>query len=53
MAEIIRSYSPLQRVYAAEDVGEYAVIRTREEQNHRFLIYFVKDPDGMWKLEAM
>ena len=53
MAEIIRSYSPLQRVSVSESIGEYAVTRVSNEKVHLFLIYFLKDQDGVWKLEAM
>ena len=53
MAEIIASYLPLQRVAVAEDMGEYAVTRLSDGQLHLFLIYFLKDEAGVWKLEAM
>jgi hypothetical protein len=53
MSEIVASYSPLQRLSASGGVGEYAVIRTLDGQNHLFLIYFVQDAAGVWKLEAM
>ncbi|NOT56456.1 MAG: hypothetical protein HOP18_17805 [Deltaproteobacteria bacterium] len=53
MAEIIASYSPLQRVSVSENVGEYAIIRTLDGANHLFLLYFVKDHEGVWKLDAM
>ncbi len=53
MAAIIASYSPLQRVSISENVGEYAIIRTIDGANHLFLLYFVKDDEGMWKLGAM
>jgi hypothetical protein len=53
MAEIIASYSSLQHVSVSAEVGEYAIIRTMDGKNHLFLIYFLKDADGVWKLDAM
>jgi hypothetical protein len=53
MAEIITSYSPLQRMSVFAEMGEYAVLRTIDEKNHLFLIYFVKDTTGVWKVEAL
>ena len=53
MPDIIRSYSPLQRVSVSENIGEYAVNRLIEDENMIFLIYFVKELDGTWRLAAM
>jgi len=53
MAEIVASYSPLQRVSISETIGEYAVTRVSNGKAYLFLIYFLKDEDGVWKLEAM
>jgi len=53
MPEIIASYSPLQRVSVQADIGEYAINRTINGQNRLFLVYFLKDADGVWRLDAM
>lgn len=53
MAEIISSYSDLQRVSLSKNIGEYAINRTISGKNHLFLIYFLKDADGIWRLDAM
>ena len=53
LPEIIRSYSPLQRVSVSAEVGEYAVNRLVEGENMIFLIYFMKEIDGTWRLNAM
>jgi hypothetical protein len=53
MPEIIASYSPLRRVSVSPDIGEYALSRVIDGQNRLFLVYFLKDENGVWKLEAM
>jgi hypothetical protein len=53
MPQIVPSYSPLQRVSVSAEIAEYAVNRTIDGQDWIFLIYFVKDPDGVWRLDAM
>lgn len=53
MPQIVASYSPLARVSISEDIGEYAINRTYQGQNHLYLIYFLKDTDGVWRLDAM
>ncbi|MBI3301589.1 MAG: hypothetical protein HYZ72_05875, partial [Deltaproteobacteria bacterium] len=53
MPQIIASYSPLQQVSLSADIGEYAVMRVIDGQLRLFLIYFLKDADGVWRLDAM
>lgn len=50
---IISSYSPLQRVNVSEEIGEYAVNRLIDGKNSLFLIYFLKDVDGIWRIDSM
>lgn len=52
-AEIVASYSPLRQVAFSHDIGEYAVTRMAEGQKRLYLIYFLKDGDGVWRLDAM
>ncbi len=52
-AEIVASYSPLRQVEFSSDIGEYAVTRMVEGQKRLYLIYFLKDGDGVWRLDAM
>jgi hypothetical protein len=33
--------------------GEYAVKRHRDGKNHLYFIYFLRDPDGVWRLDEM
>ena len=51
--QIITSYSPLRRILISEDIGEYAVVRTFNGQNRLYLVYFLRDADGVWRLDAM
>jgi hypothetical protein len=53
MPEIIASYSPLQRVSLSGDIGEYAIMRVIDGQLRLFLLYFLQDSHGVWRLEAM
>jgi hypothetical protein len=53
MPQIIASYSPLRRVSISEFIGEYAVVRPFNNQKRLYLIYFLKDQDGVWRLDAM
>lgn len=53
MPEIIASYSPPQRVSITSDISEYAINRTVNGENRVFLIYFLRDADGVWRLDAM
>ena len=53
MPQIVASYSSLRRVSISESIGEYAINRTITGRNKIFLIYFLKDQDGVWRLDAM
>jgi PKD repeat protein len=53
MPEIVGSYSPLNRVSISGDIGEYAINRSYQGQRRIYLIYFLKDADGVWRLDAM
>jgi PKD repeat protein len=53
MPGIVASYSALQRVAVSTDMGEYALNRTIDGRNRLFLIYFLRDYDGLWRLDAM
>ncbi len=53
MPAIIASYSPLNRVSISEDIGEYAIARNFNGQNRLYLIYFLRDVDGIWRVDGM
>jgi hypothetical protein len=53
MTEVVASFTAFQGVKIREGYAEYALNRTLNGENHLFLIYFLKDADGVWRLEAM
>lgn len=53
MPLIIASYSPLQRLQVYSNIGEYAVNRTIHGVNRIYLIYFLLDNDGVWRIDTM
>jgi PKD repeat protein len=53
MPLIIASYSPLQRLQVYPNIGEYAVNRTIHGLNRIYLIYFLLDNDGVWRIDSM
>jgi hypothetical protein len=53
MAEIVSSYSPVRGVEIGQNVAEYGVNRTINGENRLFLIYFLRDATGVWRLAAM
>ncbi|MBI3386971.1 MAG: hypothetical protein HY027_04430 [Deltaproteobacteria bacterium] len=53
MPSIVASYSPLQRVSLAPEIGEYGVNRTIDGRDRIFLVYFLHGSDGVWRIEAM
>lgn len=53
MPDIVASFTSFQGVKIREGYAEYALNRTINGENHLFLIYFLKDADGVWRLEDM
>ena len=53
MNAIVGSYSSLSTLTLSGRVGEYAVRRTINSEPRLFLIYFLRDEDGVWRLAAM
>lgn len=53
MAEITASFSPPSRVALSENIGEYAVTRNYNGMKRLYLIYFLRDVDGVWRLDGM
>ena len=53
MSEIVTTFSGLERVGISNAIGEYAVITNQQGTNYLYLIYFIKGPDGVWKLQSM
>jgi len=50
---IVASYSPLATLSLSESIGEYALKRTIDGEDRLFLVYFLRDGDGVWRLGAM
>jgi Glucodextranase, domain B len=53
MFGILQSFSPLARVSLSTDISEYAVVRRFEGRNLVYLIYFLRDADGVWRIDSM
>ena len=53
MPVIIGSFSALQGSLLTSAVGEYAVNRTIDGVNRIFFIYFLRDFDGVWRIDSM
>jgi hypothetical protein len=51
--QIIASYSPLRRISITDSIGEYAIVRPYNDQNRVYLIYFLQDIDGVWRVDGM
>jgi PKD repeat protein len=53
MAEIVSSYSPVQALFISSGIAEYGLNRTINEENRLFLIYFLKNDDGVWRINVL
>ncbi|MGH9719773.1 MAG: hypothetical protein ACRD8O_06140, partial [Bryobacteraceae bacterium] len=53
MIQILGSFSNLQSVAIDGTVGEYAVNRIIDGANRIFFIYFLRDVDGVWRVDSM
>ena len=53
MPQIVASYSQLARSSISAQIGEYAVSRMDNGQRRLYLIYFVLDADGVWRIDEM
>lgn len=53
MQSIVASFSALQAMQIGSDIGEFALHRTIDGEDRVFLIYFLLNDDGIWRLESM
>lgn len=53
MNEIIDSYSDLFFESFQPGIGEFSVTRDTSGRRVLYLIYFMQDPDGIWRLDAL
>jgi hypothetical protein len=53
MPEIVASYSPLAQASITQDIAEYAVTRMDGGTKRLYLIYFLRDANGSWRIDGM
>lgn len=53
MPSIVKGFSPLLRSSLSGVVAEYAIVRTQNGKRMLYFLYFVKDGDGIWRLDSM
>ena len=53
MSEIVASYSTLARSSIDADMSAYAVVRVDNGVRRIYFIYFMRDPDGVWRIDEM
>jgi PKD repeat protein len=53
LPQIVASFSTPQPASIGADVGEYAVNRTINGVNRLFFIYFLREADGVWRVDSM
>ena len=53
MPQIVGEFSVLQPVTVGDTVASYAVNQTVNGVNRLFLVYFLRDADGDWRLDSM
>jgi hypothetical protein len=53
MPSIVASYSPLARASISAGIGEYAVTRLEGSAKRLYLIYFLRDVNGVWRIDEM
>jgi len=53
MSEIVASYSPIARVSLKESIAEYAFVTQTNGRSKVFFVYFIKDGQGIWRLDSM
>ena len=53
LPQIVGSFSAPQLVSVTDEIGEYAINRTIDGVDRIFFIYFVRDVDGIWRIDEM
>ena len=53
MPDIVASYSPLARASISSGIGEYAIRRLSNGVYRLYLIGFLQDADGVWRIDQM
>ena len=53
MQQIVSTFSPLLRSSISPSTVEYAVVRPSPVGGNLFFVYFIKDQNGVWRLDSM
>jgi hypothetical protein len=53
MASIVASFSTRRLGTLSSELGEYAITRNLDGVTNVFFVYFVKDANGVWRLDSM
>lgn len=53
MSEIVASYSPFVQSTVSDDLAEYAVTRLDGATKRLYLISFMRDQNGVWRIDGM
>lgn len=53
LPQIVSSFTTPQLTNISNTLGEYVVGRTIDGVNHIFFIYFLRDIDGVWRIDSM
>jgi hypothetical protein len=53
MSAIVVSFSPLLQSSFTPTTAEYAVVRTQGGIKQLYLVYFIQDSNGVWRLDGM
>ncbi len=53
MSEIVASYSPIAKSSISKGIAEYAVSRIDNGRRRLYLVYFLLDADGVWRVDEM
>jgi len=53
LPSIVQAVSPITKLELANDYAEYSTVRRVNNVNKVFLIYFVRDGDGIWRVDSM
>jgi hypothetical protein len=53
MPGIVASYSPMEQVSLSNDLATYAVSRLDGSTRRLYLIQFLRDAGGVWRIDGM
>lgn len=53
MAEILSRQSPLRLISLSDGLAEYALTKNVRGTNRVYLIYFLRDADAVWRIDAL